>query len=194
MTHLTDELLNEYLDDVLDSDTRAQAEAHLAACDDCAARLAALRSLFADLDALPDLPLRRDLSASIIRSLRPASHREVSQGGALNGHASMPRSLRLTVVLQAALTVAAIIFAAPFSMQFATARLPAIQIPSFAEVLLQLQIQWASWLDMLSQFELPSMPEIPLIDISSFGFAQALPAVSLLWLVGNGWLLRRQIK
>ena len=38
--HLTDEQLNEYLDnEIVD---RAQTELHLFACDDCAARLTAL--------------------------------------------------------------------------------------------------------------------------------------------------------
>jgi len=58
--HLTDEQLNEYLDnEIVD---RADIESHLASCGECAARLTALQTLFAELDSLPELELTRDLA------------------------------------------------------------------------------------------------------------------------------------
>ena len=52
MKHLTDEQLNEYLDH--ESQEHAQIESHLSACDECTVRLAALQTLFTELDSLPE--------------------------------------------------------------------------------------------------------------------------------------------
>ncbi len=52
--HLTDEQLNEYLDNE-STDERAQIESHLSSCDECAARLSTLQNLFAELESLPEL-------------------------------------------------------------------------------------------------------------------------------------------
>src|SRR5204862_7958896 len=75
-THLDDVLLNEYLDKALEHSARIDVEAHLAHCPECAARLMELRTLFADLDALPDLRLERDLTPTVLavarRKSRPA--------------------------------------------------------------------------------------------------------------------------
>ena len=179
--HLTDNQLNEYLDNEIEN--RAQAELHLSSCDDCAARLAALRALFNEIESLPEIALSRDLAAPITR--------RVSGRGAAP---AVPRSLGLTVTLQAALTVIAIIFAAPLVMQFVSSYLSRIQTPSFVDMLLQLQTQWRTWLDRLSQFQLPSMPEIPVIELSSWLVMLMVAGVSVLWLVGNRLLLRNQNK
>ena len=135
--HLTDEQLNEYLDDELID--RAQAELHLSSCDDCTARLTALQALFNEIESLPELALSRDLSAPITRGI---SRRAV-----------LPHSLGLTVTLQAALAIVAIIFAAPIVMQFISPYLTRIQMPSFVDMFLQMQTQWRIWLDVLSQLQ-----------------------------------------
>lgn len=176
--HLTDEQLNEYLDNELVD--RAQAELHLSSCDDCAARLTALQALFNEIESLPELALSHDLAAPITRGV---SRRAV-----------LPRSLRLTVTLQAALAVISIIFAAPIAMQFISTYLSRIQLPSFVDIFLQVQTQWRSWLDVLSQFQLPTMPEIPVFEVSSLFVMLTLAGVSVFWLVGNRLLLRDQNK
>ncbi|HET7459289.1 MAG TPA: zf-HC2 domain-containing protein, partial [Gemmatimonadaceae bacterium] len=53
MTHLTVELLGDYADGLLASDASRAAAAHLAACAECDARLAALASLRAHATAAP---------------------------------------------------------------------------------------------------------------------------------------------
>ena len=53
--HLTDDQLNEYLDEV--TTERTHIEAHLSSCDECAARLSTLQNLFTELDSLPELVL-----------------------------------------------------------------------------------------------------------------------------------------
>ena len=179
--HLTDEQLNEYLDNELVD--RAQAELHLSSCDDCAARLTTLQALFNEIEALPEIALSRDLAAPIMRRI-----------GKRAAVPAVPRALRLTVTLQAALAVIAIIFAAPIVMQFISPYLSRIQKPSFVDIFLQVQTQWRTWLDVLSQFQLPTMPEIPVIELSSLFTMLTIAGVSILWFVGNRLLLRDQNK
>ncbi|MFN8387661.1 MAG: zf-HC2 domain-containing protein [Anaerolineales bacterium] len=115
--HLTDDLLNEYLDN--EAAERAQIESHLASCADCAARLTALQALFAELDSLPEVELTHSLASRI--TLHAASPLE------------LPRWLTLTAISQAAFALLLLLVAAPFVMNL----LPAIEAPSFAEVLIQ---------------------------------------------------------
>ena len=170
--HLTEEELNEYLDnELLD---RNRVELHLSACDECAARLAALQALFAEIESLPEMELAQSIATRFAPSLP----------------AQLPRWLTLTAILQAALALIAIIIAAPMVMNL----LPAIQTPSLTDVFVQVQSQWMAWLDTLSIFQLPSIPEISVFEFSSLILTLILAGVSILWLVGNGLLLRNQIK
>ncbi len=178
MNHLSDELLNEYLDNALSN--RASVEEHLAQCMDCAARLTALQTLFAEIESLPEVTLSRDLAAPVMLKIKGAS--------------LSPRWLTLTIVLQTALALIAIIITAPLVKQFAASSVSVLQPPSLTEVFIRLQSQWVLWLDMLSQLRMPVMPEIPIIEVSSLYFLLTLAGVSMVWLVGNGLLLRNQIK
>lgn len=172
--HLTDEQLNEYLDN--ESAERAQIELHLASCGECAARLTALQSLFAELDSLPEVELTLSLASRI--TLHATSSPQ------------LPRWLTLTATLQAALALIALIVAAPFVMNL----LPAIQTPSFTEILIQIQTQWLTLLTTITNFQLPNLPSLPPLQIPTLTLSLALAFASLLWLVGNGLLLRRQIR
>ena len=177
--HLTDVQLNEYLDDA--TNERAQIESHLSSCDECAARLSTLQNLFAEIESLPELALTRNLAAPF--TLRP------------NLPAQLPRFLTLTVTLQGAIALVAIIMAAPFVIQL----LPVFEAPSLSSVFIQLQTQWTTWLDTLSTLRLSSgqafqMPTLPTLsfELSSLYLMSALVVVSMLWLVGNGLLLRQR--
>ncbi len=178
MKHLTDELLNEYLDNELAD--RAQVERHLAECTDCTARLASFQALFAELDSLADEELTHPIAARVIL---PS-----------NLPAALPRSLRLAVTFQAAIAVIAIIFAAPFVVDLVSPYLVTVPMPSLTEIIIQAQAQWRIWLDMLSTFHFPTMPQLPPLEISSLMLMVTLAGISLLWLVGNGLLLRKQSK
>ncbi len=171
--HVTDTQLNEYLDEA--THEHAQIESHLSSCDECAARLSTLQKLFAELDSLPEVELTRNLAAPFtLRSSLPAK---------------LPTFLTLTVTLQAVIALVAIIVVAPFVIQL----LPAIEMPSLGNVFIQLQTQWTTWLDMLSQIQIPALPTFS-FELSSLYLMTALVVVSMLWLVGNGLLLRNQIK
>jgi anti-sigma factor RsiW len=171
--HLTEEQLNEYLDGA--TQEQVQIESHLSACAECAGRLTTFQKLFAEIESLPELALTRSLAAPFtsIRSLP----------------AQLPSWLPLTMALQAVVAVIAFIAAAPFVIQL----IPAVQMPSLSTAMIQLQTQWTTWLDVLSQFHAPSMPAFS-FELSSLYLLSALVVVSMLWLVGNGLLLRNQIK
>ena len=193
MIHLTDELLNEYLDHELAD--RAPVENHIAVCADCAARLAALQTLFTELESLPEEKLSRDFRvASLGDAARFSRILRQAQGDASSLPAPLPRSLRLTVILQTVAAVVALVFAAPFVTEFVAPYFATLQLPSFTEVLIQIQTQWITWLDTLSQLQLPTLPEIPVVEFSSLVIMLILAGASTLWLVGNGLLLRNQIK
>ena len=180
MNHLTDETVNEYLDnELLD---RAEVEQHLSQCADCAARLATLQTLFTEIESLPEL--------AISRSLREASQRDAAPFTRRDAGFAFPRWLKLTAILQAAVAIASLMIAAPLI----TERVPTIQTPSLTDLLLQLQSQWAAWPDMFSTFQIPPLPQLPVLEISSLVLTLTLAGVSVLWLVGNGLLLRNKIK
>ena len=180
--HPTEEQLNEYLDEA--TTERVQIEAHLSSCDECAARFSTLQSLFTELDSLPELELTRSLAAPFIP--RPSLP------------AQLPKFLTLTASLQAAVALAALIIALPFI----SALLPQIELPSFTKLFFQIQNIWTVWLDQLSTlalspaegFNLPTFQliNLPTLEMSSLLFT--LAGVSILWILGNGLLLRNQVK
>ena len=172
--HLTDEQLNEYLDN--ETSERAQIEAHVSTCDECAARLTALQTLFTEIESLPELELTHSIATRF--ALPP------------NLPTRLPPFITLTVTLQAAIALIVLILAAPFIANL----LPAIEAPSLTGILLQLQRQWTAWLDLFSSFQVPALPQLPALEISSLMLALTLVGVSTLWVLGNGLLLRKQMK
>ena len=172
--HLTDDQLNEYLDN--ETAQRAEIETHLDSCDECAARLSTLQALFADLDSLPEVELSTNIATRF--SPRPS----------LNP--SFPRWLTLTASLQAAAALVALIVAIPFF----SIMIPQIETPSFTTGLFELQSLWTSWLDALSNYQLPisQFPNLPAYPVELSSLFIALAIVSIVWIFGNGLLLRNQ--
>ena len=181
--HLTDDQLNEYLDDAIPD--RTGAESHLSTCAECSARLAALQSLAAEIESLPEAALTRNLSSAVTRRL-------TNPQAAYSG---FPHWLTLTSVLQTMAAVVFIAIGAPFVLEAASAFIPSLQAPSVMGTLLEAQRVWSTWLDSLSQFQLPSLPQLPAsLGLSSFYILLTLAGTAMAWLVGNGLLLRNQIK
>ena len=169
--HLTDEQLNEYLDN--ETAERAMIEAHLAACHECAARLSALQALFAELDSLPDMELTHSLAARFVTTPSLASQ--------------PPAWLTLTATLQAVVAVLALVVASPFVIRL----LPVFPTLSIADLLLKAESLWLGMLALLASFRLPALPQLALPELPNLVLASVLLASSLLWLVGNGLLLKR---
>ena len=171
--HLTEEQLNEYLDN--ESTEHVFIEAHLSTCDECAARFSTLQNLFTELDSLPELELTRNLAAPF--SLRPSLP------------AQLPKFLTLTAILQTAFAIIAAVIAVPFMASL----FPVIEMPSFTTIFANLQSQWVFLLDQLSTFHFqPVTFHLPVYEMSSLLFT--LAAMSILWILGNGLLLRNQMK
>ena len=172
--HLTDDQLNEYLDK--ESNERAHIESHLAICADCAARLTALQALFAEIESLPELELTSDLAVRV---------------GATPGLIpQLPRWLTLTAILQAVFGLIALLVAAPFIARM----LPPITTPSVVDLFLQLRSAWLKLFENFLSIQLPVLPELPALEISSIALSLTLAGVSMLWLVGNGLLLRNYMR
>ena len=172
--HLTDEQLNEYLDN--ETNERVQIELHLNSCNECNARFSDLQNLFFELESLPKLELTRDLSIRFITT------GELTLG--------LPRWLTLTVALQAALALIALFIAVPF----VSTMLSTVEILSFTSWIFELQIVWTTWLDLISTLQLPTIPEFPIPIIEMSSLLLSLLGISVLWILGNGILLRNQIR
>jgi hypothetical protein len=69
MNHLSEDLLNEFLDNELTSESRAAVEAHVAECVECRSRVDELRSLFVELKQLADELPSHNLSTLALTSL-----------------------------------------------------------------------------------------------------------------------------
>ena len=171
MQHLSDETLNEYLDRALAPDLHTETEAHLAACPDCAARLVNLRALFAELDALPDLPLEADIAPAILTRLEQ--------------NTPLPRPLRWLTIVQALGVLLAGVLFGPLAETFIQGIHLPLSSAFFAE-------QSASWLQTIANWRIPPiMIELPSLnlDLSSTALILTILSISLLWLSANGLLL-----
>lgn len=185
--HLDDALLNEYLDGALAPAARAVADAHLAACPVCAARLARYRALFADLDALPDAPLTRDLSATVTARLRP--RRE----------AALRPALRWVFAAQAVL--GAVLLAVAARLVLTPPVLAEIGLASqtwaaaAGQALAGLSAEWSGLLAALAQWWSAGLEPAQSLaasaeDWSPIEIGLLLGSAAALGLLGNGLLLR----
>ncbi len=182
MFHLNDDTLNEYHDDALTPARRAEAESHLAACAECQTRLAGLRALFASIEALPDAPLERDLSRPVLSALRPRP-------------APLPPIVRWAFVAQAALAVVLTLVAAfTLSLTLPDSFIsPAFD--SFTQLTESLTAEWQALWDTTQTAIIREFNSALAFLPQSFEWTwlAGLGAVLLLWLAGNGVILRRVI-
>jgi hypothetical protein len=174
--------LHAYLDDVLADEDRERLELHLAQCDECTAKYASLKYLYSEMERLPDEPLAHDISARVIRSIALKEDRKPT----------------LYLVITAQLAAAIIMIAAIWpriSLELGSkyslvqlleplrnfADLSTQGILFMREFLSWIHTQWIATLSM------------PAIDwpITGFPLALAVGGMTLLWLLGNGLLLRQ---
>jgi anti-sigma factor RsiW len=176
MNHLTDETLNEYLDDALPPAARAEVDAHLRDCADCELRLDELADVFFALDSLPDLELARDLSGDVVRAVTAQSV------------TSLPRFLKWTAILQAAAALVAVIASLPLLQTMFAFDIPAVSLPTALDLLARFDQMALDIREFFARFQFQA-PRLTL-EFSSLYIAAAVFSVTLLWLVGNGLLLR----
>lgn len=180
--HVTDMQLNEYLDNESAPAGRAEIELHLSSCDECAARLTVLKSLFAEIESLPDLELTPNIAARFIptRSL-PAPQ--------------LSPWLTLTATLQAALALIALIAATPVVSRYLTPYLQTYPIPSLNDLAFKLQMNILMWIQTIQSIQFPTAPTgiFTLPKEFSPGIVSAsVIGLFLIWIIGNWWLLRKR--
>jgi anti-sigma factor RsiW len=175
--HLTDDQLNEILDAPALSEVEgspvprppSSVARHLDTCADCRARLADLRAVFTALESLPEVNPPRDLTQAILARL---PQRQTSPAWKW---------------LFAAQALGALAIAASLASSFAMPlEIATYQPPTFDSLL-------ASVVGFLSTTSLktPSFT-IPTfnLEFSTFNLTVFIVSAALLWLVGNGFLLR----
>ena len=176
--------LQEYLDGVLADEDRERLELHLAQCDDCAADFASLKILYSDLERLPDEPLAHDISTRVIRFLALKEDRKPT----------------LYLVITAQLAAAIIMIAAIWpriSLELVN-RYSLVQLleplRNFADLSTQGILFMREFLNWI-HFQWIATLSMPAIDwpITGLPLALAVGGMTLLWLLGNGLLLREPV-
>ena len=195
MSHLTDFQLNEYLDDAIDETMKHKFDSHLQTCEDCSARLDELKILFTNLESLPEVKLRRDLSPSILARL-PQQPRIWTPFFAAQLGAAL--GILFWLSTQAAKFITSIITSLHFpqftmpTLQFS---MPAFQFHAFQFPNLPFNILHLPFsIFNLPTFQLSNLPAFPLstLNLSNFNLAFIVISAFLLWLVGNLSLLRNR--
>jgi hypothetical protein len=180
--HIESERLQAYLDDELSTDEVKLVAGHLAECSDCEQEAARLRSLFEEIEALPVVDLGRDLAPAVLKSIRP---RRVSS-----------MNMRIIPLFQAASTVV----------------LLGVLWPAIQNSLLRIQESLSAWSIQDWIHQEAGLIQAGLADFvyqvrgwvegSLIGFEfnppgwpitawwLVLAAGFVLWLLGNGFLLR----
>jgi anti-sigma factor RsiW len=180
MNHLSDEVLNEFLDNALAPEIFAETQAHLAACQQCAAQLAELTGLFADLAALPEIPLDRDLSMAVLARIAPRE--------------PLPRPVPWVLAFQTLAILLLMTLAAPFLDIASSIPANLIHTPAPSEVLAFLSAESMLWARSIQFFNLQTTLPVwnfpPLLNLSGLALGITLLSVFILWLVANRLLLR----
>jgi predicted anti-sigma-YlaC factor YlaD len=189
--HLSDALIHEYLDEVLQPGERARATAHLSQCAACANRLAHARALFQALEELPEVALQRDLAPGVLDSINATR--------STTGHDS--KTLRRVFLGQLLAALVILVLAWPTIVNWLPVGLPS----GYGQ--LALQFISTTLLDWTSRLEALNMSIQAGIDLLSESWGQIahsafwsqvsilevtllLASVTILWLAGNTLLLR----
>ncbi len=178
--HLDEEALQAFLDGEIGPRERELVESHLAACGDCLSRLDDLRHLFRAIEAIPDLPLERDLTPAVLHALRRP------RAGAAR--------LRWVAALQLAFAAAILITAVPV---VASALEVSARMESWvaaAQVVLQGSLGgWVAWrasVETALAGLWQSMTKLRPAATAVMDFWPWIVAFAVLGLMANGILLR----
>jgi hypothetical protein len=195
--HLDHNLLNEYLDGELPPQKQTVVQSHLASCAGCAAELAALQTLFATLEQLPDLEPEHELAPAIMQAISLPPQRAALP--------KMPLALRLVFALQALLAL----FLLGFAYRVYAAAIPSnsflqtsLEYWSAATdaILLRFSTLWSNWLIEIAQtgqalvsqtlaaWELLAAPPV-LLQLPALQLAGLVFLSFMLWLAANSLLL-----
>ena len=174
MNHLSDTLLNEFLDSVLSVGRLRAAQTHLDGCQACRSRLDGLRMMAHSLAALPDDPLAHDLTPAVLSRLPP---RRLALGWRLALAVQAGIAIGLLVLVSAQLV------ASLQALLQATA-LPVISVPAWSPSGFSLPAL------RLPAFQLPAI-DLPSLDLASPNLILLVVTAVALGALGNSLLLRQ---
>lgn len=180
--HIQEMQYHQYLDNDLDLVERGVIEKHIVECQKCRQELAALQHLFVAIESVPDTNLQIDLSQNIL--------------DAIGKPASLSWRLKLAIAFQLAVASALTVIAWPsLSPSIAYFEFPTINTDIFP-LLMDMSTQFSKFVTAMSHSfagllddMATSSSQLLLGDASVFILPLAISA-TLLWLVGNGILLR----
>ncbi len=184
-THLADDGLFEYLDQELSPESRQKIETTLAECAECQERLLEIRRLFGEIESLEAIDLERDLvSAVMVRVPGETGFRTLPNLSASLSLQSLVAVLILAASLPALLQQASITELAGMVQVNNRLLLETLQggLAAVMEIVTQLRVGLEA---VLSETVALQTGPIELVLILPL-----LISTGLLWLVGNGILLR----
>ncbi|MBV6394926.1 MAG: hypothetical protein HFACDABA_00497 [Anaerolineales bacterium] len=176
MTHLTDDQLNEALDKTIFDNSIL---GHLDTCAECQARLKDLRAVFTALESANEIQLSRDLTSSVMAKLTP------SWGGILSRFTRTWKWLSLAQAIGAVAILAWLASSFILPPEVAT-----YQPPTFDTLLASTLQLFSSFTFAAPTFEFQSST----IDLQSTTILTFIVSAAILWLVGNGLLLRSPLR
>ena len=200
MSHCAEsELLQDYLDGLLDADDEARVGEHLATCPDCALELAAYQRVFATLDATPLLDPSPALTERIFEKVLPSRVRRrwlraLGWGYGVAAAASVVAAVSLLATPLPRTTVGAIGVEA--SQRLAQAAM--FVIDSLALAMVYLASGWALLRDFAQHLApvlrvLSSLLDRPGVDLT-FALATVVSGLLLVWLRPRDLAGRRQAR
>lgn len=177
-------LFHEYLDDALDGDARREFETYLAQNPAAIEQLERLRALFSSLENLPAVDLGADLQPAVLAALRKRHN--------------IPSPLRWVAALQVVLLAIVIASSWPLLQSLAQSLQFAAIVSAFATALranlAAFSEHWGNLIASLASLNIHLsnfVANMPVLNIAMDQLVPLIAAVALLWLVGNGLLLRR---
>jgi hypothetical protein len=177
--HPEDALLNEYLDSSLSPLEQADLQTHLSACTACVQRLEALQTVFNLLSAMPEEPLKRDLSSAVRIALQvPSSGIEPVRGGFW---ALIAVEAGLSLILLILTRQPQIFQGLLLAVQQGVAQVTAPLLIACGRLLLQWQSLSHLAPDLLEQF-MTAMRNLPLPVLSTQAVWVGLVVIGLVWL------------
>ena len=181
--HIQESQYHEYLDEALDEVSQKEFEMHVNKCQECRKELTELRQLFMMIESVPESSLRVDLSSNILDAIRRPT--------------SYSRRLKLAIAFQLAVAFTLIVIAWPILNTWSEYfEIPLISLdikPLFNGLIDQVTLHTTNLSAYLNTFinNLTTssmqfqMEEFSVFVMPLMGFA------TLLWIFGNGILLRR---
>ncbi len=184
-THLADDGLFEYLDQELSPESRQKIESTLAECAECQERLLEIRRLFGEIESLEAIDLERDLvSAVMVRVPGETGFRTLPNLSASLSLQSLVAVLILAASLPALLQQASITELAGMVQDNNRLLLETLQggLAAVMEIVTQLRVGLEAVLSETAALQTGPIELVLILPL--------LISTGLLWLVGNGILLR----